>query len=182
MNATEWSWEQNRDELKLELAEEVLCSSGELRFVARGASMIPTIFPGDTLIVRHESMDDAHCGDIVLWARDGKFCAHRVVRIETSRRSDEASSLMTRGDALETDDPAIHSDEFLGRVRAIVRRGKYVELASNQDRTMRALAFVVRRSDFMARWLLRYNSVISWLSGNRACFPADQWRESMESE
>lgn len=144
--------------------------------------MIPAIFPGDALIVRHEPMAEAHCGDVVLWARDGKFCAHRVVGIGASETSEKADALITRGDALEANDPAIHRDEFLGRIHAIERRGKRIEIVGRQSSALRALAYIARRSDFAARWLVRCNSLMCWLTRNQHIFTADPWRESVESE
>ena len=55
--------------LKCELAREVLRSSGTLRLRVTGWSMLPTVMPGDTLIVDRAGGGVSR-GDIVLFARD----------------------------------------------------------------------------------------------------------------
>lgn len=155
---------QKREILKLELAADVLRSSGELRFVARGASMIPAIFPRDILLVRHQPMTTMCCGDIALWSRDGCFCAHRVLRVVNTRAE---NAIVTCGDSLREEDAAVTSREFLGHVYAILRRGKRIDLAREHGALFHAIASFVRHSDFLARWLLRYNSFLWAIAGRK---------------
>ena len=65
--------------LKCELAGEVLRSSGTLRLRAMGWSMLPTVWPGDTLVIERIHSDAVSEGDIVLFGRDRRVFAHRVV-------------------------------------------------------------------------------------------------------
>jgi hypothetical protein len=163
---------QNREMLKLELAAQVLRSTGEIRFVAHGASMVPAIFPGDVLLARHQPIASTRCGDVALWSRDGRFCAHRVVQCV---KTEEESVVVTRGDALQDQDPAIGSEEeFLGQVYAVVRRGKQIDLARPQGAVSRAMGFLARHSDFCTTWLLRYNSLIWRLAGRARVFGHEQ--------
>jgi signal peptidase I len=152
----------SRDVVKLELAEEVLRSSGELRFVARGGSMIPAIFPGDILLVRQNPIDAMVCSQVALWRRHGRFYAHRVVGIVSTK---EQKGIVTQGDALRDQDQKVTSEEFLGRVYAIVRREKRIDLTRPQSLRSRAIAFLARHSGFVAKWLLRYNSLMWQLAG-----------------
>ena len=55
----------------LALAEEVLRTAGELRFIAQGSSMVPSIFPGDVLEIRREAASKIPCNDIVLFVQGG---------------------------------------------------------------------------------------------------------------
>ena len=71
---------QSKQEACLDLAAEVLHRFGEVRFVAHGSSMIPSIYPGDLLTVRSESIAHAGCGEIVLFLLGGRFFVHRVMR------------------------------------------------------------------------------------------------------
>lgn len=153
---------QRGERIKLELAADVLRSSGELRFAARGASMIPAIFPADVLLVRHQPFATMRCGDIALWRRDGRFYAHRVLRVE--RRCEE-SAIVTRGDAMSEEDAPATCSEFLGHVYAIVRRGKRIELARSRTSLLRAIAGLAGRSDFLTRWIIRYNSLRCAIAG-----------------
>jgi hypothetical protein len=170
---------QNRETLKLELAAEVLRSSGELRFVARGASMIPSIFPGDVLIVRSQLADRARCGDVALWSREGRFYAHRVVR---TGNVDGRTVIVTRGDALSQDDLPVGSDEFLGQVCGVVRRGKCVDLAGSATVGARVFRFLVRRSDGATKWLLRYSSLRWRLAENEISLPSSSQPELKECQ
>lgn len=156
---------QEREILKLELAADVLRSSGELRFVARGASMVPAIFPGDVLLVRHQPIVTMRCGDVALWCRDGCFCAHRVLRVENRH---EEGAIVTRGDALREEDARVTSSEFLGHVYAIVRRGKRIDLVREQGVVSSGIASLARHSDFLTRWLLRYNSFRLAIAGRKS--------------
>jgi signal peptidase I len=161
---------RNRETLKLDLAAEVLRSSGELRFIARGASMIPSIFPGDILLVHRQSIGEAGRGEVALWSRDGRFYAHRVIR---TANSDGESVIVTRGDALNRDDPPVGGAEFLGRVLAVERRGKQMELAASQSTGAQLLRWLARHSDGATKWILRYHSLRRWFAGSSALIPAN---------
>ena len=75
--ATAW------DKVGCELAAEVLRSSGKLRLRANGASMLPAVWPGDILHVRRQGVAEALPGDIVLFGREGRLVAHRVVEVRS---------------------------------------------------------------------------------------------------
>ena len=64
--------------VKCDLAGEVLRSSGRLRLRVTGWSMLPTVMPGDTLIVERVSGEVSR-GEIVLFSRNQRLFAHRVV-------------------------------------------------------------------------------------------------------
>jgi signal peptidase I len=155
---------QDREILKLELAADILRSFGELRFVARGASMIPAIFPGDVLLVRHQPLAAISRGDVALWSDNECFFAHRVLRLEHMR---EESAIVTCGDALREEDAPVTHREFLGHVYAILRRGKRIELARAPGLLSGGIASLARRSDFFSRWLLRYNSFLWAIAGRK---------------
>ncbi len=158
---------QKREILKLELGAEILRSFGELRFVARGASMIPAIFPGDVLLVRHQSLAAMRRGDVALWSSNGCFCAHRVLRVEKTRNE---SAILTCGDASLEEDAPVTRSELLGHVYAIIRRGKRIDLAKERGFLLRGIASLARHSDFLARWILRYNSFLWAIAGRRNPF------------
>jgi len=69
--------------LKCALAEEVLRSFGPVRFPAIGRSMVPAVWPGDTLVVERVSPDQVGIGDVVVAARHGGLCAHRVIAVSS---------------------------------------------------------------------------------------------------
>ena len=134
--------------LKCELAGEVLTSSGRLRLRVTGWSMLPAIFPGDTLVIEPASSESVGKGDIVLFRREGRLFAHRV-----SGKSGTASDfqIVTQGDGMADPDPPVSSSQLLGKVSFVVRDGRCLELAQTPPLSMRAVAAVVRRSSWAAR-------------------------------
>jgi signal peptidase len=134
--------------LKCELAGEVLSSSGRLRLRVTGWSMLPAIFPGDTLVIEPARSEGVTKGDIVLFRRDGRLFAHRV-----SGKSGSASDfqIVTQGDGMANPDPPVSSSQLLGKVSFVVRDGRCLELAQTQRLSMRAVAALVRRSSWAAR-------------------------------
>src|SRR2546425_2667615 len=87
-----------RSEVKQSLAIEVLRRFGEARLRVTGSSMLPTVWPGDLVAVRRQSIGEIRRGHVVLFVRDGRFFAHRVVG--KIRRQDR-TLLVTRGDRLK---------------------------------------------------------------------------------
>lgn len=144
--------EQSRKGIILELAMELLRSSGELRSVVRGSSMLPTIFPGDILIVRSEAAKNARLGDILLFYRQGYYCAHRLVE---KLEEEGCLSFVTRGDSLAKADPPISENELLGRAVAVIRGWKHIELRNQTSAAGSLLQWVLRRSEFTVKWILR---------------------------
>ena len=133
---------------KRELAAEVLRSSGCLRLRVTGRSMLPTIWPGDMLIIEPLGSSSVAEGEIVLFDRLLRLVAHRVVRKEDSR-------VLTRGDALAVPDAPLDENELMGRVSFILRNGKHIRPRATLRVTERALAALVRRSRIAATVVVR---------------------------
>jgi|SRR5579863_3356567 len=134
--------------LKCELAGEVLRSSGTLRLRVMGWSMLPAIWPGDTLVVENANHSAVSKGDIVLFGRDRRLFAHRVV----ARRSQPGKlQLVTRGDAMPAEDAPVSDNELLGRISFIGRNGRLIEPSRSRGFSQRAIAALVRSSEIAAR-------------------------------
>jgi hypothetical protein len=154
---------QTPADVHLGLAAEVLRRFGEIRFIARGSSMIPSIYPGDLLTVRSHCIADARHGQIVLCLREGRFWAHRVIR---KWRDGNRFLFSTRGDALQHEDPSFDESQLLGSVTSIVRYGKPVEVAHIVGPWMKLLRVGVRHSSALARTLLSSHSLRLRLLGH----------------
>jgi SOS-response transcriptional repressor LexA len=137
--------------IKCELAAEVLRSSGRLRLKVTGWSMLPSVFPGDLLLV--EQSDTNEPGDIVLFHRDRRLVAHRMIH-----RSEKAG-VTTRGDAMAYPDPPVRREEMLGKVVLISRNGKDIKPRKRMRLTERAVAACVRHSDIAARLVVRVHGL-----------------------
>jgi signal peptidase I len=132
--------------LKCELASEVLRSSGKLRLRVTGWSMLPVVWPGDTLTIERIETETVSEGDIVLCARDRRFSAHRVVRKDGAN-----SALLTRGDAMPQPDPPVPNNNLLGKVTMIERNGKCITPRRNLRLSEQAIAALIRHSNLAAR-------------------------------
>jgi signal peptidase I len=137
--------------LKCELAAEVLRSSGKLRLGVTGCSMLPTVWPGDTLVVERVSPDQIRIGDVVVIARDGKLCEHRVVSIP-----EEAGNRrwITRGDALPVPDRPVLESELLGRASYLIRAGKLIAVPAELNVVEQLIAKILQNSAPAARALV----------------------------
>ena len=147
---------------RLDLAAEVLHRFGEVRFIAHGGSMIPSIYPGDLLTVRSDSASDARRGEIVFFLLGGRPFVHRVMRKWPERNR---IAFATRGDALPKEDPSVDASQLLGRVTAIQRRGKYVEIVAKPGRFIRAHRWAVRNSPAYTRLLLAVHALRMRIAG-----------------
>ena len=137
--------------MKCELAGEVLRSFGGLRFAATGWSMLPTIWPGDTLVVERAGADQLQVGEVALVGRDGRLCAHRVVsRAKASGRL----HWVTQGDAMPAPDRPVTETELMGRVAYLIRAGKCISLPAKLNLIEQLIAKTVRRSFLAARALV----------------------------
>jgi signal peptidase I len=133
--------------LKCELAAETLRSSGSLRIQVTGWSMVPTVWPGDTLIIDRTDHGSFSEGDIVLVGRDRRLIAHRLVA--KSEAGD--SAVLTRGDSMPAPDRLVDQDKVLGKVSFILRNGKRIEPRRTLRISERALATLVQRSEIATR-------------------------------
>ena len=125
------------------LAEEIVRSFGEVRLRLLGTSMAPALLPGDVVSVRRAKLDEISVGEIVLFARAGRFFVHRVVSTCTAS---VMPSLITQGDRLGHDDPPVNSCEFLGRIVSIERGNRKVGIA--KSRSNRLLARLLQSSEW----------------------------------
>jgi hypothetical protein len=132
--------------VKCELAREVLRSSGRLRLRVTGWSMLPTVWPGDTLMIERVDSKAVSEGDIVLCARSRRFSAHRVVA-----KSPKDSTILTRGDAMTQSDPPVSNRDLLGKVALIERNGKLIEPNRTLRMSERVVSGLVRHSGIAAR-------------------------------
>lgn len=143
--------------LKCALAGEVLCSFGTLRFAATGWSMLPAVWPGDTLVVERVSGKQVRIGDIVLVGRQGRLCAHRVIR---AGGNPENPQWITQGDALPAPDRPVAGNELLGRVAYLIRAGKCIAVPAELSVVEHLIAKIVRHSVPAARALVYLHRMV----------------------
>jgi hypothetical protein len=141
---------------RLSLASEVLREFGLLRLAVYGNSMVPAIFPGDTVTVYRANLGHVQCGDVVLYSRGSRFFVHRVVR---EAGAPGGMEWVTRGDALRENDPAVSASELLGKVTLIQRGKKQIVLRGSRSISSRFAAWCVQRSDIVLALFLRWHGL-----------------------
>jgi len=143
------------EKTKLGLAAEILRAGGTIRLRARGASMLPTVWPGDWLTVESLSAEAPIPGDIVLVARDSGFRIHRLARriVREGR-----SQWITRGDALPRFDPPAEACEVLGRVSVIDRGDRLFAPERTLSWVRRGIAILLSQCSPLRNFILRRRS------------------------
>jgi len=148
---------ETADTVKCDLAAEVLRSFGKLRFAATGWSMLPAIWPGETLVVERVNRDQFHVGDVVLVAREGRLRAHRLVA-----KADVPGKpqWITQGDAIPAPDDPVSDGDLLGRVAFLIRAGRLIPVSAELSPVGRVTANSLRRSVPAARALVLLHRLI----------------------
>ena len=141
-----------RDLSKNELAAQALRSFGELRLCVTGSSMLPAVRPDDKLLIRCCHIEEAGHDDIVLFIRQSRLFAHRVV-------SRSAAHLITQGDGLAEPDLPVAAHELLGKVIRVIRRGKTIRHGSKPGWPARIAAALFRRSAMAGRLFIRLHGL-----------------------
>jgi hypothetical protein len=109
-------------QVRIDLLREALARHGAARIRVHGGSMWPWLRPEDELEIRREELARIAPGQIVLFERDARLFAHRVLR-RLAAAGSSAPQLITKGDTLAAADAPVNEAELLGRVVA-VRRGR----------------------------------------------------------
>lgn len=117
--------------------------------------MVPTLWPGDVLVIEALHSSTICLGDIVLFARHQRFIAHRVVETSWSGRDIE-----TRGDAMRQMDAPVSNRELLGRVVSIERNGKIIKPNRELNATSRSVAALVRHAPVVARVAVAMQGIV----------------------
>lgn len=77
--------------------------------------MTPTIIPNDkVLFVKVNSIDELNSGDILVFAMNRRYIAHRILK-------KTRTSILTKGDNELFPDPLLTSKSIVGKVVAVVR-------------------------------------------------------------
>lgn len=149
--------------MKHNLIMKALREHGHCRLQVSGSSMLPTLWPGDTVRIESLPFSQLNPGDlvgnIVLYDRDGRFFLHRLIGLRTNAPEGLPSEalFMTRGDAIPQDDLPVPASHLLG-VLAGVRRGNEWAAVPRRISTGSRLIALLSRSSLFVRLLLRVRS------------------------
>ena len=146
----------SREPQKQDLAIEVLRATGRVRFLARGYSMLPTLWPGDLLTVETVSFEEVSPGDVVLYQRWERLFIHRVLRKLTGTAGSDRPTLVTRGDSMTGFDAPVFPEELLGRVVTIQRTSGRSSAAPRCSIAGRVVGLMLGNSDRLRSVVLRW--------------------------
>jgi hypothetical protein len=113
-----------RARVERELALEVLRDHGSVFLYAMGASMLPTLWPGDLLRIERTDAQAIRLGDLALFRREERLYIHRLIAM--GRPADGV--LTARGDSMPQADPPFSPGQLLGRVTRVIREGREIPL------------------------------------------------------
>ena len=141
-----WAGMAAENSIKTQLATESLQMTGVLRLKVNGWSMLPTIWPGDTVVIRAVDYNNIVTGEIAFFRRGDDFYIHRVLKKLSS------NEILSRGDAMPHSDPPFASGELLGKIELILRQGSAIEPCRRLSPAQRLAAGVMQRSESAARF------------------------------
>ena len=151
------------------LAGEIVRTFGGVRLRVFGTSMVPSILPGDLISVQRADLSEISPGEIVLYSREGRLFAYRVVDLVGSRGD---RRLLTRGDRLSHNDPLVSGSELLGRVTCIQtgdgRGQRRIRPATPESVWGRIIIRILRTSDRATYLYLRLAGYLPTLFSGRA--------------
>lgn len=144
------------DDLRQNMAVELLRSYGFLRLRVLGQSMLPTIWPGDVVTIVRALADAMEIADIGVFRRDHRFFVHRVKNILGIAG---ATRFVTRGDSTADDDPFFPADTLLGKVVLIQHKNRSPVLSRHFPLCARAAGWLFARSSPLRNLALRIDAM-----------------------
>ncbi len=139
-------------EAKQELLIGVLREQGSCRLRVSGTSMLPTLWPGETVLVEARPLAEIEVGDIALYQRDRRLILHRVVS------ASPGSVLVTLGDSMPQVDPWVPTDCVLGVLTGVRRGDQWVRVSRVRSMPSRWAGVVMGHSSWLVRLVLRTRS------------------------
>jgi signal peptidase I len=129
-----------------DLVADVARISGKVQLRVTGTSMVPTLWPGDIVVVHRCEPSELLPNSVVMFRRCGRLVVHRLI-LRT------ADQIVARGDALSWPDDPVGVSDVVGRVEFAIRNGRRVDLKGSL--WSRVVAFVLRHSEWCARLFLQ---------------------------
>ncbi len=100
-----------------------------IRSLAVGGSMSPSIKKGELLIVKPIALEEAEIGEIVAFRRDESHSVLTTHRVVQKGREHGRRYIITKGDRNPYRDfPLVSSQEVLGKVVGLERKGRVLSL------------------------------------------------------
>ncbi len=122
------------------LIREEMAQGTPFRFRVISGSMAPLIEAGDEIVSQRASAETLRRGDVVLYTMGNAFHTHRLL---TRRRRGDVTLLVTKGDASLSPDQPWGEESLLGKVVAIRKGHRTIDLEGRKWRTINLLLGVL---------------------------------------
>ena len=163
-----------------DLIREEMAQGTPFRFRVISGSMAPLIEAGDEIVVQRASAETLRRGDVVLYTMGNAFHTHRLL---TMRRRGDVTLLVTKGDASLSPDQPWGEESLLGKVAAIRKGDRTIDLEGRKWRaTNRLLGILMALQVAALRAARRVKMVIigsrrtRWtLLATRIVFAPSRW-------
>ncbi len=140
-----WGESESPPDVFSDVSAELLRRGARVRFRATGRSMQPTILEGEAVTVEPVAPAAVTRGDIVLYRWERGVIAHRVIHIESKKAEavtqpsvlSPPSCFILRGDASLSCDTPVQPEQVIGKVVAVERGGRRIDLASRKAKLRR---------------------------------------------
>jgi signal peptidase I len=126
----------DRSRFFLDVATGILHRGYGIRLRVEGSSMMPTIRPGEAVIVKPATATNVKLKDIVFYQTERGVIGHRLVRI-TNRNGKLV--LLARGDADKGASEPVAPAQILGRLVAVERNGRCIDLAGRKAKVKHSI-------------------------------------------
>jgi len=124
------------------LVSELLRQGQNISFRPSGSSMTPTIRDGETVLAISIEASNVKRHDIILYQTGQRLIAHRVIAI---RHQEDRTLFILQGDAARLPDLPIQSHQILGKVVAVERCGRRINLTRYPQHLYRRTLSNLRR-------------------------------------
>ena len=106
--------------------------------------MFPWIRPRDLLFLRRVALTEIERGEVVVFARNGVLCVHRVLlAVADTQGREVAPALIAKGDAVADRDEPVTAAELLGKVEFVYRRNREINISTGWRRYLGKLLALV---------------------------------------
>jgi ATP-binding cassette subfamily B protein len=104
-----------------EMTDALLDSQQQVKLRVGGTSMFPFLKHGDIITISKCSISELRIGDVVVFKTDGKWIAHRLLKIILKNNK---TFLLTKGDTCRFKDPLFAEEQYAGKVISFERKLK----------------------------------------------------------
>jgi hypothetical protein len=145
------TWQKKWNAERFALAADALRHGVRLRLQVRGDSMLPSLWPGDTVEIADCQLENIHPGEVVLAFRADCLILHRFL----AHRQD---GFLLRGDSMVAPDAIFPPAAFWGRLVHVRCAGRTVRLPVPLRPWSRALGVLLRYCSIARRVALKIHS------------------------